>query len=324
MKTNITKIILWIIIALLLWAIIFYPKQNECFDRLEVIQARLKELEQLKQDTQSQINQHEMDITSLKQVMEQLEYEESNLNSEALNLFNWFLQNTGDKVEEDKVWCAEAFEASAKMIRDWVSDAEYQWNIMKEEWWCSEIYKEDLYIIQEEQNGEWQPWQLTEDWTNQVMPPISGDDSHERFKSLSNAYGLNPSAIREVENHYGITEGVILCITIAETSGWKFGAGEWNIWNVWNTDSNPRGNSYSNLWASLDAIGRTLTNRYLWKKQTLGCLSNRHHCEEVNDNWARYATSSPETSGAREPNMVACLSQIYGTVDPSTFSIRRS
>ena len=84
MKTNITKIILWIIIVLLLWAIIFYPKQNECFDRLEVIQARLKELEQLKQDTQSQINQHEMDITALNQVMEQLEYEEANLIEEFL------------------------------------------------------------------------------------------------------------------------------------------------------------------------------------------------------------------------------------------------
>ena len=288
MKTNITKIILWIIIALLLWAIIFYPKQNECFDRLEVIQARLKELEQLKQDTQSQINQHEMDITTLKQVMEQLEYEESNLNSEALNLFNWFI---------------------------WNPDSDYgELDLITDEEWKPSL----------DESSEWQPWQLTEDWTNQVMPTITWDNSHERFKSLSNAYGLNPSAIREVENHYWITEGVILCITIAETSWGKFGAGEWNIWNVGNTDSNPRGNSYSNLWASLDAIGRTLTNRYLGKKQTLGCLSNRHHCEEVNDNWARYATSSPETSWAREPNMVACLSQIYGTVDPSTFSIRRA
>ena len=299
MKTNITKIILWIIIALLLWAIIFYPKQNECFDRLEVIQERLKELEQLKQDTQSQINQHEMDITTLKQVMEQLEYEESNLNSEALNLFNWFLGNPEPI--------------------DLITDEE--WNLI---WWIWNESSLDKSSEPSLESSEWQPWQLTEDWTNQVMPPISGDDSHERFKSLANAYGLNPSAIREVENHYGITEGVILCITIAETSWGKFGAGEWNIWNVWNTDSNPRGNSYSNLWASLDAIGRTLTNRYLGKKQTLGCLSNRHHCEEVNDNWARYATSSPETSWAREPNMVACLSQIYGTVDPSTFSIRRS
>lgn len=294
MKQKLIAFVIWLTVFLWICLIVkqFIPKQNECFDRLEVIQERLKELEQLKQDTQSQINQHEMDITTLKQVMEQLEYEESNLNSEALNLFNWFLGNPE--------------------TIDLITDEE--WNLI---WW---IWNEPSL----DESSEWQPWQLTEDWTNQVMPTTTWDNSHERFKSLANAYGLNPSAIREVENHYGITEGVILCITVAETSWGKFGAGEWNIWNVWNTDSNPRGNSYSNLWASLDAIGRTLTNRYLGKKQTLGCLSNRHHCEEVNDNWARYATSSPETSGAREPNMVACLSQIYGTVDPSTFSIRRA
>lgn len=317
MKTNITKIILWIIIALLLWAIIFYPKQNECFDRLEVIQQRLKELEQLKQYTQSEINQHEMDITTLKQVMEQLEYEEANLNSEALNLFNNFITNS-DKEEKIPV-CDYLIQQELDNIKAWIQDEDWFYHLIVNAW-CE--YDWEL-PAKEEQERE--PWQLTEDWTNQVMPPTTWDNSHERFKSLANAYGLNPSAIREVENHYWITEGVILCITIAETSWGKFGAGENNIWNVWNTDSNPRGNSYSNLWASLDAIGRTLTNRYLWKKQTLGCLSNRHHCEEVNDNNARYATSSPETSGAREPNMVTCLESIYWkwNVDPSTFRIRR-
>lgn len=169
-----------------------------------------------------------------------------------------------------------------------------------------------------------EPGQITEDGSHQVMPQVSETgDSHQKFKDLMSAYGLDPSMIREVENHYGIKEWVIGCITVAETSGWKKGAGKNNIGNVGNTDSNPRGNSYSNIWASLDAIWRTLTNKNLWKKQTLGCLSNRHHCEEVGDNGMRYATSSPETSGAREPNMVACLSQIYGTINPSTFNIRR-
>lgn len=248
---------------------------------------RLAQIQSRLIEISSQKNQLEMDITAKKQQISELEYEEAGLNDEALNLFNNFIKNSdNDTVEKEKL----------------------QWLLLEDENW-----------------NEWTPWQLTKDWSNQVMPPTTWDDSHERFKSLSNAYGLNPSAIREVENHYGIKEGVILCITIAETSWGKFGAGENNIGNVWNTDSNPRWNSYSNIWASLDAIGRTLTNRYLWKKQTLGCLSNRHHCEEVNDNGARYATSSPETSGAREPNMVTCLETIYGKwkVDPSTFSIRR-
>lgn len=291
MKQNLIAFVIWLTVFLWICLIIkqFTQKQNECFDRLEVIQLRIKELEQLKQDTQSEINQHEMDITTLKQVMEQLNNEETELNIEALNLFNSFL------------W--SPYSGNDTMLTD------SQWDT-----WEVVTITDDV--------GEWQPWQLTEDWTNQVMPITTWDSSHEKFKSLSNAYGLNPSAIREVENHYWLTEGLILCITVAETSGGKFGAGENNIWNVWNTDSNPRWNSYSNLWASLDAIGRTLTNKNLGKKQTLGCLSNRHHCEEVGDNGMRYATSSPETSGAREPNMVACLSQIYGTVNPATFNIR--
>lgn len=175
----------------------------------------------------------------------------------------------------------------------------------------------------EEQTDEWYPGKLTEDGSNQEMPELIASGSHERFKELMSDYWLDPKVIWEVEEHYGITEWVIWCITIAETSWGKNWAWVKNIWNVWNTDSNPRGQSYSNLWASLDAIGRTLVNKNLWKKQTLGCLSNWHHCEEAGDNGMRYATSSPETSGAWEPNMVVCLSDIYGyEIDPASFNIR--
>lgn len=167
----------------------------------------------------------------------------------------------------------------------------------------------------------WEPWQITEDGSQQVMPPVDETitESHERFKSIASSYWLDPSLIRETENHHGIKEWVILCIAIAETSGWKFWAGNNNIGNVGNTDSNPRGQSYSNVWASLDAIGRTLNNGYLKPHDTLWCLSNAWSCKEPNENGKRYATSD----GNRERNMVACLSQIYGTVNPSTFNIRR-
>lgn len=177
----------------------------------------------------------------------------------------------------------------------------------------------------EEWNEDWwEPGKLTEDWTNQVMPDVTWADSHQRFKDLAIAYGLDPSKIWEVENHYGITEGVVLCITIAETSWGKFGAGQWNIWNVGNNDRGDRV-SFALADTGLEKIGQTLTNQFLWNKKTLWCLSNRHHCEEPTDNGKRYATSSPETSWAWEPNMVACLDTIYGqwTTDPATFNIRR-
>jgi len=177
----------------------------------------------------------------------------------------------------------------------------------------------------EEWNEDWwEPGKLTEDWTNQVMPDVTWADSHQRFKDLAIAYGLDPSKIWEVENHYGITEGVVLCITIAETSWGKFGAGKWNIWNVGNNDRGDRV-SFALADTGLEKIGQTLTNSLLWGHKTLWCLSNWHHCEEPADNGKRYATSSPETSWAWEPNMVACLDTIYGqwTTDPTTFNIRR-
>ena len=166
-----------------------------------------------------------------------------------------------------------------------------------------------------------EPWQVTEDGLHQVMPTTTWSDSHERFKQLAYSYWLDPALFWEVENHYWLVEWLVLCTSIAETSGGKKGAGVKNIGNVWNTDSNPRGQSYSNIWASLDAIGRTLNNGYLWSKKTLGCLSNAWHCTETNDNGKRYASSN----GNRERNQVACLETIYGkwTVNPSTFNIRR-
>lgn len=166
------------------------------------------------------------------------------------------------------------------------------------------------------------PWKLNEDWTAQEMPDVEWSDSHERFKSLASKYWLDASMIRQVENHYWIKEWVILCITVAETSWWNRGAWWKNIWSVWSNDRGDRP-TFALMESWLEAIWKTLTNQYLWKIQTLWCLSNRHHCESRDDRSYRYATSSPETTWAREPNMIACLSQIYWSIDPATFRIRR-
>lgn len=165
-----------------------------------------------------------------------------------------------------------------------------------------------------------EPWQLVEDedGLHQLMPPIEKETEHERFKELASAYSLDASMFRTVENHYWIREGVILCITIAETSGgWRW-YGQTNPWNVGNNDRWDR-IQYAFFETWLEKIGQTLTNKYLGKKQTLWCLSNAWSCSEAHDNGARYATSE----SSWQKNMVACLSIIYGRIDPSTFSIRR-
>ena len=163
---------------------------------------------------------------------------------------------------------------------------------------------------------EREPGMLNDSWDAQLMPELSSTTEHEKFKELAADYWLDAWTIWAVENHYWIKEWVILCITVAETSGWNRWAGWKNIGSV---GSNDRGNrpTYALMEAWLEAIGKTLNNKYLWNHQTLWCLSNAGHCTE----WltARYATSEHN----REANMVSCLSAIYGKIDPSTFNIRR-
>lgn len=186
-------------------------------------------------------------------------------------------------------------------------------------WW---IPKEEVKAESETKTA-WtaeirEPWMLNESWDAQLMPPIEKDTEHERFKELAYAYSLDPSKFRTVENHYWIREWVILCITIAETSGgWKW-YGKTNPGNVGNNDRGQRV-QYAFFETGLEKIWQTLTNSHLGKKKTLGCLSNAGNCTEIYDNGKRYATSEWNW----ERNMKACLSVIYWPVDPSTFSIRR-
>lgn len=167
---------------------------------------------------------------------------------------------------------------------------------------------------------ERQPWMLNASGDAQVMPLVEWEDSHQRFKNLMQTYWLDPSLIWQVENHYGIKEWVIGCITVAETSWgnrwyWKSNPG-----NVGNNDRWDR-IQYALFETWLEKIAQTLNNQYLWSKKTLWCLSNAWSCVEEWDNGKRYATSQ----GNWERNMKGCLEAIYWewTVNPSEFSVRR-
>ena len=171
----------------------------------------------------------------------------------------------------------------------------------------------------EEQTDEWYPGKLSEDQTHQDMPELTWTTSHERFKEMAYDYGLDASTFYKVEDAYGVKEWVILCITIAETSGGNRGYAKSNPGNVGNNDRWDRV-TYTFLETGLEAIGKTLNNQYLGSHYTLGCLSNAWSCQEPTDNNKRYATST----SSWEKNMVACLSDIYGEqIDPSTFNFRR-
>jgi hypothetical protein len=135
---------------------------------------------------------------------------------------------------------------------------------------------------------------------------------------MAAAYGLDASKIWMVEEYYWLTESLVLCVTVAETS-W---GNRW-VWgkNIWSVGSNDRWDrpTYALMESWLEAIGRTLTNKYLGKIQTLWCLSNAWSCQSWDDRWYRYATSNWNW----QKNMVACLSQIYWSINPATFNIRQ-
>lgn len=219
------------------------------------------------------------------------------------------IQDSNKDNQEHQVDCARARDTSVRLIEDWVSYLDYQNAILIEQG-CPTISHDDI---------QWYPWELSDDWTYQQLPAVEEEWSHARFKALANRYWLDPSLIWKYENKYHLTEWMILCIAITETSWGKRGAGENNIWNVWNTDSNPRWQSYNGIEESLDAIWRVLNNQYLWWIETLGCLSNWWSCIAKDNNWKRYATSD----GNRERNMVNCLETIYNTdIDASILSFR--
>ena len=164
----------------------------------------------------------------------------------------------------------------------------------------------------------WMPWTLNESWDAQLMPPINKDTPHDRFKELAAAYSIDAWTIRQIENHYWLKEWMVLCISIAETSGGWRGYGKTNPWNVGNNDRWDR-IQYALFETWLEKIAQTLTNRYLGKIQTLWCLSNAWNCESWDDKGYRYATSTSNW----EKNMSSCLWVIYGKINPSTFNIRR-
>ena len=174
--------------------------------------------------------------------------------------------------------------------------------------------KTETETVEEERT----PWKLNASWDAQEMPKVEWNDSHEKFKKLAESYWIDASMIRNVENHYWIKEWVILCITVAETSWWNRWAWRKNIWSVWSNDRWDRPTfALPETW--LEAIWKTLTNRYLWSIQTLWCLSNAWSCQSRDDKWYRYATSNWN----RERNMTSCLSKIYWKINASEFRIRR-
>lgn len=304
--TIISALIVGLLLSLLCLGSTLLGKSEPSNTNLKRLDEISKELAQVS----SEVKETEIQIANLNVHLSELKDKEASLNGEATSIFYKMMSPEMFEFKDSNWWVVACYGCSH--YDSWL-DACVEWD--KRSRRCEANFPTDT-LDKWVDPIEWEPWLLNEDWTQQVMPEVTGETSHDKFKSLANSYWLNASTIWEVENHYWIKEWVILCITVAETSGWNRWAGWKNIWSV---GSNDRGDRpvYALMESWLEAIGKTLNNKYLWQHQTLWCLSNAGHCTE----WltARYATSD----GNRERNMVACLSSIYGNIDPATFSIRR-
>lgn len=226
-----------------------------------------------------------------------------------------------EEKEIDANWCISATDISARLIRDRVSTADYQCEILEWEW-CPQSHCLYLKSVEDERY----PWKLTADGDHQEIPEVSWT-SHEKFKELCKLYWLDASKIWELENKYNLREGMLLAILISETSGWHNWAyvNEWcyNLGNVWNRDNWDRV-CFQWKWESIEKVAQTLNNKYLWHAVTLWCLSNAWSCLWWDDTWHRYATSDWNW----EKNMKAVLNAIYQEelweqIDPSRFVVKR-
>lgn len=289
--------IIFTIIVIVLWILLL---NRTVFAKSEPIQEIL-----------DQIKLNESELQQIETRTDELNKANEEAKEKLLN--EYWLQISESKVEEIDS-CKRPYEIAFERLADWIdTDVAHNVEVLENQWCIEEA--ED---IKERFKDYRTPWKLNASWDAQEMPEIKATDEHERFKELAQSYWLDASQIRAVENHYWIKEWVILCITVAETSWWNRWAWWKNIWSVWSNDRWDRP-TYALMESWLEDIGKTLNNRYLWKIQTLWCLSNAWSCQSRDDNWKRYATSDWN----RQRNMVACLSSIYWKVNASEFRIRR-
>lgn len=140
-------------------------------------------------------------------------------------------------------------------------------------------------------------------------------NSSTRLNELAKRYDLDWNILSSIDEKYWIKEWTTLCIAIAETWWWKKWRWRpwcWNYWNVWKKCFNS-----SQEW--LEAIWKTLNNKYLKNNKTIWCLSLAWECTLPKASKSRYAM---DDSWNRQKNIVSCFYQIYQTkINPKTFNL---
>ena len=165
-----------------------------------------------------------------------------------------------------------------------------------------------------------QDLQKLETWnvSNDILVSFENErvlNSYNIQNELANRYDLDWNILSSIDEKYWLKEWTTLCIAIAETWWWKKWRWRpwcWNYWNVWKKCFNS-----SQEW--LEAIWKTLNNKYLKNNQTIWCLSAAWECILPKASKSRYAM---DKSWNRQKNIIGCFYKIYKTkINPKTFNL---
>lgn len=113
-------------------------------------------------------------------------------------------------------------------------------------------------------------WRVNSEWKSKHRSELCNDDC--TATGVLNDYWLPIEPFNEFEKKYKIKKELIICIAWADSHLWRRLKSKNNIGNVGNND---RGQTihYTTINDWIEAIYRTLNNKYLWHKQTVWSLS---------------------------------------------------
>lgn len=144
---------------------------------------------------------------------------------------------------------------------------------------------------------------------------LTGTDRVERMHQLLAHYWHdNYEVWQTVARIYRVYPELMICIAYADTSLGRFLKTASNIGNIWNTDSG-KTQSFHNIEAGINAIGKTLNNRYLGDYTLIGQLS-----PYGNMNGSPFYATSNENWGI---NVLNCLWMIHDKQINNDWNFRR-
>lgn len=163
-------------------------------------------------------------------------------------------------------------------------------------------------------------WRLNDNGVSQRYIYLESEWREARMKELLSHYDRAPEyEVRKVVARiYQVYPEVLICIAYADTSLWNYLKTPNNIGNVGNNDRWDKVTHWT-AEAGVNAIGKVLTNRYLWqyteRKQLAG---------SSNPAWPNYATELTDwvRSNNRYNNTLNCIWMIRDKGVPDNFAFR--